>query len=63
MAKLKIREEGNCLSHAHISIHFEADIRDRLSRLYETHDVFCDNVQPRGLVYGKEQKSWQYMMN
>lgn len=57
MAKLEIREERNCLSHAHVSINFEADIRDWLSRLYETHNIFSDNVQSRGLIHNKRYKS------
>ena len=46
MAELEIREERDRLGHAHIPIDFETDIGYGPSRQYQTHYIFCDNIQP-----------------
>lgn len=46
MAQLEIAKEGNCLSHAYQSINFEADIGNMPSRVYTSHYILGDDVNP-----------------
>lgn len=50
MAEFKVTEKGNRLSHAHVAISFEADIGNRFSRIYKSHNVFCNDIQPWSLL-------------
>ena len=49
MPQLEIIEKGDSLCHTHIAIGFEAYISNWSSRIYNTHDVLCYNVQSRCL--------------
>lgn len=44
MAKLEIAEKGDCLSHAHVSVHLKAHIRYWPPGIYNSHEIFRDNI-------------------
>jgi hypothetical protein len=47
VAKLEVREKGNCLLHTHVAIGLEAYISNGIARLNQTHDILGDHIQTR----------------
>lgn len=52
MAKLEILQESESLSHANVSIHLEAHVSNRPSRIRVSDDILRYHVQSRLLVGG-----------
>ena len=53
MSKLEIAEERDGLSHAYVTIGFEAYICYWSSRVNDTEDILSDDIQPRCLYAEK----------
>lgn len=50
MAKLEVLQEGDCLCHTNVSVHFEAHVGNRISWIDIPNYILSDDVQAWSLL-------------